>query len=489
MQKLAKILEEIDYLAILGNPGIDIVNLESDSRKVVAGSLFFAIRGTISDGHDFIDKAIASGARAVVCEELPQNTDSNIVFVKVKNSALALGLMASAFWGHPSRRLRLTGITGTNGKTTTATLLYQLFTRLGHKTGLISTINYFVGDRKLDATHTTPDPVKLNWLFSEMINYGCTHCFMEVSSHALVQQRIAGLHFAGGIFTNISHDHLDYHGTFPDYLKAKKHFFDILDKGSFALINKDDRNAGFMVQNTKAAVKTYALKSMTDFRGSIREMHPEGMLLSVDGKEVWTSFIGGFNAYNILAVYSGGVLLGAPGNDVLRVISSLAPVEGRFETIRSTGNVTAIVDYAHSPDALENVIEAARQLLGAGQQLITLTGAGGDRDRDKRPLMAKIAAEKSHRVIITSDNPRTEDPEKIINEMLEGVEEVLRDRVVCITNRKEAIKAACLLARPGDLVLVAGKGHETYQEVNGVRHHFDDREVIRSVFGLPGAGT
>jgi UDP-N-acetylmuramoyl-L-alanyl-D-glutamate--2,6-diaminopimelate ligase len=482
VQKLAKILEGIDRVETLGDPGIDIVNLEPDSRRVVPGSLFFAIRGTTSDGHDYIDRALLSGAIAVVCEVMPDNRRKGIVYIRVKDTSRALGLMASAFYGHPSRLIRLTGITGTNGKTTTATLLYQLFRQLGYRPGLISTISYFIHEKKLDATHTTPDPVTLNRLLAEMVNDGCDYCFMEVSSHAIVQQRIAGLHFSGGIFTNISHDHLDYHGTYDEYIRAKKQFFDNLGMDSFALVNKDDRHSGFMVQNTRSLVKSYALKSKADFTGGIVEKLPEGMLLKINNKEVWTSFIGGFNAYNILAVYATGILLGAPEDEVLRIISSLAPVEGRFETIRSANDITAIVDYAHTPDALANVIETINQILGTGRHLITVTGAGGDRDRDKRPVMARIAAGKSHKVIITSDNPRTEDPDRIISDMLEGVEESQRNHVLCITSRKEAIKTACMLARPGDIVLVAGKGHETYQEIMGVKHHFDDREVIRSVF-------
>jgi UDP-N-acetylmuramoyl-L-alanyl-D-glutamate--2,6-diaminopimelate ligase len=484
VHRLKDILKDIDSTLIRGSTDIEITAVEPDSRKVIPGSLFFAIRGTLSDGHDFIAKAISSGASAVVCEKITEDADVSVVFIEVLDSALALGMAASAFYGHPSRNLILAGVTGTNGKTTTVTLLYQLFRRLGYKTGLISTINYLIDDRKLPSTHTTPDPVRLNQLLREMADEGCRYCFMEVSSHALAQKRTAGLHFAGGVFTNITHDHLDYHLSFSEYIKAKKLFFDHLGQDSFALINKDDRNAGFMVQNTGARVMTYALKSMADFRGSIRESHPDGMLLSIDGKEMWTGFIGGFNAYNILAAYSTGVLLGAPKEELLRAISSLGPVEGRFETIRSTNGVTAIVDYAHSPDALENVIDAIRKLPGKGNRLITVTGAGGDRDRDKRPVMANIAAHKSDTVILTSDNPRSEDPQAIINDMLRGIDGVLRDRVICITKREEAIKTACHLARPGDFILVAGKGHETYQEIKGVRHHFDDREVLRKVLGV-----
>ncbi len=482
MQELNKILKGVGYQEIIGDAGTEIGNIEVDSRQVIRGSLFIALKGTQVDSHKFIDQAISSGACAVVCENLPKHLIESTVYVRVSDSALALGQIASAFYGHPSRKLKLTGVTGTNGKTTTVTLLYHLFRQLGYRTGLISTVSYFIDDRKLPATHTTPDPVKLNWLLSEMVREGCEYCFMEVSSHSIAQKRIAGIEFTGGIFTNISHDHLDYHNTFKEYLKVKKQFFDNLGKGSFALVNKDDRNSGFMVQNTHALVTTFAMKSMADYRAGIIERHSGGMLLNLNGKELWTTFIGGFNAYNLLAVYACGILLGAGEDEVLRILSSLGPVEGRFETIRSSGNVTAIVDYAHTPDALDNVIQTIRQLLVHGSKLITVTGAGGDRDKGKRPVMARIAAENSHRVIITSDNPRTEDPDAIISDMLQGVEEELRGRVLCINKREEAIKTACMLAGPGDFVLVAGKGHETYQEIMGVKHHFDDREIVKSAF-------
>jgi UDP-N-acetylmuramoyl-L-alanyl-D-glutamate--2,6-diaminopimelate ligase len=481
VQKLSDVLDGIVFEELHGNPDAGISSIMIDSREHAPGSLFFALRGTITDGHDHIGKAVSAGAVAVVCESMPAPA-AGITYVRVKDSAAALGLAASAFYGHPSEKLKLIGITGTNGKTTTATLLYRLFLQMGLKSGLISTVNYFVDERKLPATHTTPDPVTLNRLLSEMVRDGCLYCFMEVSSHSIVQQRIGGLNFAGGIFTNISHDHLDYHKTFSEYMSAKKLFFDKLPAGSFALINKDDRSSGFMVQNTGALVKTFALKSMADFRGGIIEHHSGGMLLNLNGKELWTSFIGGFNAYNILAVYSAAILLGAQEDELLRLISSLSPVEGRFETIRSEAGVTAIVDYAHTPDALANVIETIRQLLAGGSQLITVTGAGGDRDKGKRPVMAKIAAEKSDRLILTSDNPRSEEPDSIIKDMLAGVEQGMRGRVLCISNRGEAIRTACIMARSGDFILVAGKGHETYQEIMGVKYHFDDREIIRSVF-------
>jgi UDP-N-acetylmuramoyl-L-alanyl-D-glutamate--2,6-diaminopimelate ligase len=482
VQRLDKLIDEVVVEEISGDTGIGITELMIDSRKKAAGGLFFAVRGTSMDGHDYIDQAISAGAVAVICESIPGVTDNRISYVRVKDSAYALGIIASAFYGYPSRKLKLTGITGTNGKTTTATLLYRLFGKLGFRSGLISTVNYFIDDKVIPATHTTPDPVKLNWLLAEMVKKGCKYCFMEVSSHSVVQKRIAGLHFAGGVYTNISHDHLDYHKTFMEYMLAKKLFFDNLPPGSFALVNKDDRNSAFMVQNTKALSRTYALRSMADFRGSVIESHPGGMLLRLNGKELWTSFIGGFNAYNLLAVFSTAILLEADEDEALRNISSLTAVEGRFETIRSSSEITAVIDYAHTPDALENVIETIRPMLAGTNELITVTGAGGDRDRAKRPVMAKIASEKSHKLILTSDNPRSEDPGSIISDMLEGVKDSLRDRVLCITSREEAIRTACMMARPGDFILIAGKGHETYQEIKGVKHHFDDREIVRAIF-------
>lgn len=484
MKRPDQILKGVDYEKVTGCSDVRIANLEQDSRKVVTGSMFFAIRGTESDGHDYIDSAIKAGAVAVVCESIPVKKADDICYIKVSDSARVLGLAASAFYDHPSEKLRLVGITGTNGKTTTATLLYRLFKETGHKAGLISTVSYFINEKKLPATHTTPDQVHLNRLLNEMVEDGCEYCFMEVSSHSIVQHRISGLKFAGGVFTNLSHDHLDYHKTYDEYLKAKKRFFDNLEKESFALVNFDDRNGKVMVQNTKASVRSYAMKSMADFRGSIVERHMGGMLLKMNGKELWTSFIGNFNASNLLAVYATALMLGSDEEEVLRIISSLKPVEGRFETILSGNGVTAIVDYAHTPDALENVIEAIRPLLGTGAKLITVAGAGGDRDTGKRPVMAKIASEKSDKLILTSDNPRSEDPDSIISDMLAGVGNLFKNRVICISNRKEAIRTACMMAQTGDFVLVAGKGHETYQEVRGVRHHFDDREVVISVFNV-----
>lgn len=482
MQKLIELFKGIDYEEMLGDPGKEIKTLEQDSRKVVPGSMFFALRGTEMDGHDFIDSAISSGATAIVCETFPGKISRDVCYLRVADIRRVIGLIASAFYGNPSRRIKITGITGTNGKTTIATLLYELFVQMGHRSGLISTVSYLINNRKLPATHTTPDPVTLNRLLYEMVKEGCEYCFMEVSSHSIAQQRISGIRFAGGIFTNISHDHLDYHKSFGEYLRVKKKFFDMLGSDSFALINKDDRNADFMVQNTQARVKSYALKSMADFKGSIIERHFGGMHLNFNHRNLWVRLIGSFNACNLLAVFAGAVLLGANEDEALRIISSLTPVEGRFETIRSEKGVTAIVDYAHTPDALENVIDAIRQLLDSEARLITVAGTGGDRDRGKRPVMGKIAAEKSNYLILTSDNPRSEDPEIIIAEMKEGVEDAFRDRVLSVSNREDAIRTACMMAGKGDFVLVAGKGHETYQEIKGVKHHFDDREIVLSVF-------
>ncbi len=482
VRRLEELLREVDCTGIKGDAGIIAASLEFDSRRISPGSIFFAIRGTSYDGHNFIEDAVSSGAVAVICERLPGKLKLKVCYVQVPDSAEALGIMASEYYGNPSRRLHLTGITGTNGKTTIANLLFRLFTAMGHGSGLISTVGYQINDRKIPATHTTPDPVTINRLLFEMNEDGCEHCFMEVSSHAVVQKRIKGLHFAGGIFTNISHDHLDYHNTYDDYLKAKKKFFDDLDHKAFALVNKDDRNSTFMVQNTKAMVKSYGLKTMADFMGSIVEKDYSGMLLEIGGREVFVKFIGSFNASNILAVYAGAVLLGVGSDEPLRIISTLTPVEGRFETIRSDKGVTAVVDYAHTPDALENVINAILPMLPNRSKLITVTGAGGDRDKVKRPVMAAIAVKNSHQVILTSDNPRSENPDAIINDMLKGIDKSDIYKVLCISNRLEAIKTACRMAQKGDFVLVAGKGHETYQEIEGVRHHFDDREVIRSTF-------
>ena len=478
---LDKLLQGVEVRSLVGDGTVAVGRLEFDSRKVVPGTLFFATRGTQADGHAYIPAAVAAGAAAVVCEELPAERPVGVTFVQVPDSTVALGQVASAFYGHPSRRLKLVGVTGTNGKTTTATLLYRMFRRLGYKAGLISTVVYCVDDREIPSTHTTPDSIRLNAMMAEMVEAGCDYCFMEVSSHSLVQHRTAGLAFVGGIFSNITHDHLDYHKTFAEYIRAKKLFFDGLPAGAFALTNTDDRNGMVMVQNTKATVKTYALQSFADFRCRIVETLLDGMLLNLDGSEVWVKFLGRFNAYNLTSVYATALLLDARRDEVLRILSDLTSVDGRFEPIHSKEGVTAIVDYAHTPDALQNVIGTINEIRKKDQRLYVVVGCGGNRDATKRPEMAKIAVDGSDMAVLTSDNPRLEEPGAIIEQMKSGLEPSAR--YLAITDRREAIKAAVALARPGDIILVAGKGHETYQDVGGVKHHFDDREEVRAAFG------
>lgn len=478
---LDKLLQGVEVRLLVGDGTVAVGRLEFDSRKVVPGTLFFATRGTQADGHAYIPAAVAAGAAAVVCEELPAERPAGVTFVQVPDSTVALGQVASAFYGHPSRRLKLVGVTGTNGKTTTATLLYRMFRRLGYKAGLISTVVYCVDDREIPSTHTTPDSIRLNAMMAEMVEAGCDYCFMEVSSHSLVQHRTAGLTFVGGIFSNITHDHLDYHKTFAEYIRAKKLFFDGLPAGAFALTNADDRNGMVMVQNTKATVKTYALQSFADFRCRIVETLLDGMLLNLDGSEVWVKFLGRFNAYNLTSVYATALLLDARRDEVLRILSDLTSVDGRFEPIHSKEGVTAIVDYAHTPDALQNVIGTINEIRKKDQRLYVVVGCGGNRDATKRPEMAKIAVDGSDMAVLTSDNPRLEEPGAIIEQMKSGLEPGAR--YLAITDRREAIKAAVALARPGDIILVAGKGHETYQDVGGVKHHFDDREEVRAAFG------
>ena len=478
---LDKLLQGVEVRSLVGDGTVAVGRLEFDSRKVVPGTLFFATRGTQADGHAYIPAAVAAGAAAVVCEELPAERPAGVTFVQVPDSTVALGQVASAFYGHPSRRLKLVGVTGTNGKTTTATLLYRMFRRLGYKAGLISTVVYCVDEREIPSTHTTPDSIRLNAMMAEMVEAGCDYCFMEVSSHSLVQHRTAGLAFVGGIFSNITHDHLDYHKTFAEYIRAKKLFFDGLPAGAFALTNADDRNGMVMVQNTKATVKTYALQSFADFRCRIVETLLDGMLLNLDGSEVWVKFLGRFNAYNLTSVYATALLLDARRDEVLRILSDLTSVDGRFDPIHSKEGVTAIVDYAHTPDALQNVIGTINEIRKKDQRLYVVVGCGGNRDATKRPEMAKIAVDGSDMAVLTSDNPRLEEPGAIIEQMKSGLEPGAR--YLAITDRREAIKAAVALARPGDIILVAGKGHETYQDVGGVKHHFDDREEVRAAFG------
>ena len=472
----------MEVLSTAGDLSVEIDNLEFDSREAKPGTLFFAMRGTQTDGHRFIGAAVGLGASAVVCEEVPEELCGGVTYVRVADSTVALGRIASAFYGHPSRNLKLVGITGTNGKTTTATLLYRLFRRLGYKVGLISTVTYCIDTEQRESTHTTPDGIRLNRMMAEMVERGCEYCFMEVSSHSLVQHRIEGLSFVGAVFSNITHDHLDYHHTFAEYIRAKKMLFDALGKEAFALTNADDRNGAVMVQNTKASVRTYGLRTMADFRCRVVEMLLDGMQLDLDGREVWVKFLGRFNAYNLTAVYATALLLGADRDEVLRTLSGLGPVDGRFESIRSHDGVTAIVDYAHTPDALQNVIDTIDEIRGKDRKLYVVVGCGGNRDRTKRPEMARIAADGADLAVLTSDNPRKEDPEAILAEMKAGLD--ASSRYLCIADRREAIKAAIALARPGDIVLVAGKGHETYQDVGGVKHHFDDREEVRRAMGL-----
>lgn len=482
MKNLKSILHAIPVQEVVGQLDVEVVSLCFDSRQVVFGSLFIAVRGVHTDGHLFIDKAIAFGARAVIVEELPVETLDSIVYIVVADSALALGVVAANFYDNPSKKMKLVGVTGTNGKTTVATLLFQLFTELGYHVGLLSTVQNQIGERVIPATHTTPDPIQLNHLLSEMIEEGCDYCFMEVSSHAVVQQRIAGLKFTGAIFTNITHDHLDFHKTFSSYIKAKKKFFDDLDTAAFALTNEDDRNGQVMLQNTFAHKKSYGLHSGADFSARIVESHFDGMLMNIDGHDVWVKLVGGFNAYNLLAVYGAAILLEQETVRVLTAMSVLTGAEGRFETLKAANGVFGIVDYAHTPDAVENVLLTIEKLRNQSQHIITVLGCGGDRDKTKRPEMSQAALRYSDRLIITSDNPRTEDPLTIIKEMEAGVAAEQRSKVLSIADRKEAIRVAYQLAKPGDIIVVAGKGHEKYQEVNGVRHHFDDKEILELTF-------
>jgi UDP-N-acetylmuramoyl-L-alanyl-D-glutamate--2,6-diaminopimelate ligase len=479
MMKIEEILAGIDVVSVTGTKNRVISGIEFDSRNVNKDSLFVAVKGYKSDGHDFINAAIESGASAIICEILPENQGKDICWIKTGDSAKALGLAASNFFGNPSSSLKLVGVTGTNGKTTIATLLYRMFRRLGYKCGLFSTVCNYINEKELAATHTTPDPVQLNLLLSRMVEEGCDFAFMEVSSHSADQKRIAGLKFEGGIFTNLTHDHLDYHKTFDNYLAAKKSFFDSLPKSSFALVNVDDRNGSVMIQNCQARHYTFSVRGMADYRCTIIEQGFEGMVLKIQGEEVWTRFIGDFNASNLLAVYAATELLGESKKEILTVLSDLHPVPGRLEVIKSPGGISGIVDYAHSPDALLNVIDTINKIREGSVQLITVVGAGGDRDRTKRPKMAAISAEGSTKVILTSDNPRSEDPEKILDEMEVGITHDLKRKTLRIADRHEAIKTAVMLANKGDVILIAGKGHETYQEVMGVKHHFDDREELK----------
>ena len=478
--KLSELLKKVEVLNSLGDADVDITGVNIDSRRIEKGHLFVAIPGTQTDGHNYIPKAIEQGAAAVLCEYFPNTRVPGITYIAVESTEDAVGKVATTFYGDPSTKLKLVGVTGTNGKTTIATLLYNMFRKFGHKCGLLSTVCNYIEGEAIPADHTTPDPIELNKLLAQMVEAGCEYAFMECSSHAIAQKRIGGLTFAGGLFTNLTRDHLDYHKTVENYRDAKKAFFDGLPKNAFAITNADDKNGNVMVQNCKAKVKTYSIRSMADFRARIIECHFEGMYLEIDGHEVGVQFIGKFNVSNLLAVYGAAIMLGKKPEDILVVLSTLKSVAGRLEPIRSEDGVTAIVDYAHTPDALENVLNAIHEVLeGKDGQIITVCGAGGNRDKGKRPLMAQEAVKQSDRVIITSDNPRFEEPQDIINDMLAGLDQKQMKKVVSIVDRKEAIKTACMLAQKGDVILIAGKGHEDYQEIKGVKHHFDDRELVR----------
>jgi UDP-N-acetylmuramoyl-L-alanyl-D-glutamate--2,6-diaminopimelate ligase len=482
MKLLKDILYKAGIVKVTGSTDLAIDHITFDSRDVQKNSLFIAVKGTKTDGHNYINQAVKDGAIAIVYQEDINSFEKDITYIKVQNSSEALGWIASNYFDNPTSKLKLTGITGTNGKTTTVTLLHKLFRELSYNVGLLSTVCNKINDEIIPSTHTTPDAIKLNSLMKLMVEEGCTHCFMEVSSHAIVQNRVTGLDFAGGIFSNITHDHLDYHKTFEEYLTAKKRFFDSLGKHAFALSNADDRNGKVMLQNTKASQHTYGLKNPADFKAKIIENSFAGLQLNIDGVDVWFKLIGNFNAYNLLAIYSAAVLLGESKDRVLTILSRLEAVEGRFDYVRATNGTIAIIDYAHTPDALSNVLSTITAVKEGHEEIITVVGCGGDRDNTKRPIMAQIACEYSNKIILTSDNPRSEDPEKILEEMMAGVDIVSKRKVLSILNRKEAIKTACALAKPGSIILLAGKGHEKYQEIKGVKYPFDDKEIVKEIF-------
>jgi len=482
--QLQEILYGVAIMELVGTTNREVTALVFDSRKVAAGVVFFAIKGTLSDGHAFIASTIAAGAEVIICEQLPEDRVEGVTYIEVNDSSVALGIMAANFYQHPSAKLELVGITGTNGKTTIATLLFKLFRSLGYKVGLISTVQNQINDEIIPATHTTPNPLALNELLDRMVVEGCSYCFMEVSSHAVVQHRIQGITFVGGVFSNITHDHLDFHGTFDNYIKAKKGFFDMLPKGAFALTNADDKNGMVMLQNTKATKRTYAMQQLADYKATLVENSFSGLQLEVDGLEVFFKLVGSFNAYNLLAAYGTALLLKQDQLTVLTTLSRLDGAEGRFEYVPSKTGVIGIVDYAHTPDAIQNVLSTIQNIRKGTEQVITVIGCGGDRDKTKRPIMAQVACDWSDKVILTSDNPRTEDPQAIIHEMEQGVSPTNEVKTLSIIDRKQAIKTACHLAKPGDIILIAGKGHEKYQEVNGVRHHFDDKEILLEQFNL-----
>ncbi len=481
--KLTDLLKGVKTLNINGNSDIDIAGINIDSRKIKAGHLFVAVKGTQVDGHQFINKAIELGAKAVLVEDMPTDLKEDVTYVQVASTEIEVGKIATIFYGNPTKKLKLVGVTGTNGKTTIATLLYNMFRKFGYKVGLISTVCNYIDDEAHPTDHTTPDPIELNQLLGEMVAAGCEYAFMECSSHAIHQHRIGGLHFEGGVFTNLTRDHLDYHKTFENYRNAKKMFFDSLSKNAFAITNADDKNGMIMVQNCKANIKTYSIQRMADFRAKIIECHFEGMYLEVDGKEVGVQFIGKFNVSNLLAVYGTAIMLGKSQDDILLALSTLKSVNGRLDPVHSPEGFTAIVDYAHTPDALENVLGAIHDVLeGKNGKVITVCGAGGNRDKGKRPLMAQEAVKQSDTVILTSDNPRFEDPQAIIDDMVAGLDANQRKKVLTIVDRREAMRTAAMMAKKGDVILVAGKGHEDYQDIQGVKHHFDDHEVLREIF-------
>lgn len=481
MKVLKDILYKVAIEAVKGITDIAINKIEFDSRKIELNDVFVAIKGSLSDGHTFIDKALELGATAVICEAFPERIVNGVTYIQVKSSNEALAVLSANFYDNPSQKLRLVGVTGTNGKTTIASLLFQLFKNAGYKVGLLSTVKIMVDETEYKATHTTPDSLTINHFLNEMVETGCEFCFMEVSSHGVHQKRTEALHFEGGIFTNLSHDHLDYHNTFAEYRDVKKSFFDHLPKSAFAIVNVDDKNGGVMVQNTKAKKITYALKTYADYRAQILENQFTGLLLKVNTHELWTKLIGSFNAYNLLAIFATAIELGLEEQEALRLVSALESVSGRFQYIVSESKITAIVDYAHTPDALENVLKTIENIRTRNEQLLTVVGCGGDRDKTKRPIMANIASELSNKAIFTSDNPRTENPETIIEEMEKGVEPHNFKKTLSIIDRKQAIKTACQLANSGDIILIAGKGHETYQEINGVRHDFDDMKIVKEL--------
>ncbi len=476
--QLQDLLYGVAIQSLVGMPNVEVADMVFDSRAVKINSLFFAISGTVVDGHDYIQQTILAGARVIICERIPTSLSAQITYVEVESSAMALGIVASNFYGNPSKKLKLIGITGTNGKTTIATLLFQLFRGLGTKVGLISTVQNHINDLVIAATHTTPNPIALNALLKEMLNAGCEYCFMEVSSHAVVQHRIAGLTFFGGVFSNITHDHLDFHKTFDSYLKAKKKFFDQMPKTAFVLTNADDKNGMVMLQNSKARKKTYALKQMADFKAKIIENKFSGLNLDIDHTDVFFKMVGSFNAYNLLAAYGTAILLDQDKLTVLTILSTLSGAEGRFDYTVSKQGVIGIIDYAHTPDAVQNVLSTIANIRKGTEQVITVIGCGGDRDKTKRPIMAQVACDWSDKVILTSDNPRTENPQSIVSEMEEGVSPTNQRKTLSIIDRKEAIRTACHIAKPGDIILVAGKGHEKYQEINGIRNDFDDKKVL-----------